>query len=218
MDKDKMRRLLSVLLAIVVLGSIEMAYRKFNIDLPYAPNQRIEIYMNNTDYEINDIKTIAQNVYNTQKVIVQQIGSFKEIVGITVKSSTDEQIDTLLKKINENYETEFTQDTILRVYNSNIKIRDVLTPYITPSIISAILILVYIGVKYRRLGVIRIVATTIGTVFMSIFLFALVISVTHTLVNRLVIAMGISIAILITVYLCHTFEMWETQKTQKTTK
>lgn len=91
-----------------------------------------------------------------QKIIVEEVEIFNNIVSIRVKQATDEQVQTLVDKINEKYGTENTISTIVNEDISNLRGRDIIKPYFVSGVISIVLVLAYMMIRYRKLNPIQI--------------------------------------------------------------
>ncbi len=91
-----------------------------------------------------------------QKIIVEEVEIFNNIVSIRVKHATDEQVQTLVDKINEKYGTENTISTIVNEDISNLRGRDIIKPYFVSGVISIVLVLTYMMIRYRKLNPIQI--------------------------------------------------------------
>ena len=64
----------------------------------------------------------------------------------------------------ENTETSVRvkKEDIQIVSASNVRLRDVFKPYIMPFVIATLCIIVYVAIRYRKIGVIRVILETIG--------------------------------------------------------
>ena len=81
------------------------------------------------------------------------------MVAITVTDRADEnlkdQIEQLKTKINEKYGSDIETADITIIHNPKVKLSSIIKPYIAPIAISAVIILVYVIVRYRKLGIIK---------------------------------------------------------------
>jgi len=128
---------------IIVVGIIIIATLGFNIDLVYSNHKEIDIYLG-TEFENKDIENIVKEVTNNEKVIVNKVELYKDMLSITIKDITDEQLQQVNTKINEKYNIENTLEDLVVTNVPNTRIRDLVKPYITPVMISLIIILAYI--------------------------------------------------------------------------
>ncbi len=190
-----MKKVVYIILAcIIIIGTVITATMGLKADLIYSKNAEIDIYIGKqvNKEEINDI---VKEVFSEKKVIVQQIELFEDMVSVTVPEKSDEelktQIEQLNTKINEKYGTENKAEDIKVIHNSKIKLSSIVKPYIVPIAISALVILVYVIVRYRKLGILKIIVSYILTVGAVEAVFLSILVITRFPINRLVIPIGL---------------------------
>ena len=142
--KTKMKnKLLYILIAIIIIAGIVVGYAaKFKFSLAYDDSVRVEVYIGK-DYTKTDIETIAKDAFGTKEVLVQEVEFFKDSVAITVRESDDEKLNNLVAKVNEKYGTTLAKDDLTVVEVPHYRGRDIMSNYIAPIAISAVLIIVY---------------------------------------------------------------------------
>ncbi len=190
-----MKKVVYIILAcIIIIGTVITATMGLKADLIYSKNAEIDIYIGKqvNKEEINDI---VKEVFSEKKVIVQQIELFEDMVSITIPEKSDEelktQIEQLNTKINEKYGTENKAEDIKVIHNSKIKLSSIIKPYIVPIAISVLVILVYVIVRYRKLGILKTIVSYILTVGAVEAVFLSIIAITRFPINRLVIPIGL---------------------------
>ncbi len=190
-----MKKVVYIILAcIIIIGTVITTTMGLKADLIYSKNAEIDIYIGKqvNKEEINDI---VKEVFSEKKVIVQQIELFEDMVSITIPEKSDEelktQIEQLNTKINEKYGTENKAEDIKVIHNSKIKLSSIIKPYIIPIAISALVILVYVIVRYRKLGILKTIVSYILTVGAVEAVFLSIIAITRFPINRLVIPIGL---------------------------
>lgn len=190
-----MKKVVYIILAcIIIIGTVITATMGLKADLIYSKNAEIDIYIGKqvNKEEINDI---VKEVFSEKKVIVQQIELFEDMVAITIPEKSDEelktQIEQLNTKINEKYGTENKAEDIQVIHNPKIKLSSIVKPYIVPIAISALVILVYVIVRYRKLGILKIIVSYILTVGAVEAVFLSILAITRFPINRLVIPIGL---------------------------
>lgn len=129
-----------------------MATLKFNIGLKYSNNVQLGVNIGK-DFDIKDIKSIASEVFENQRVIVQYIELYRDMVKITVEDATDEQIELLNNKINEKYEIENEVSSIEVTKNDGVDLKNLVKQIAIPVAISAIIIIAYAMLVFRKIGV-----------------------------------------------------------------
>lgn len=161
MKKEKtklLKKLLYVLIAIIIIAGIAVGcILKFNFSLAYDDSNRIEVYLGK-DYSKSDIEAIAKEAFGTNNVLVQKIEFFNDSVAVTVREQNDEQLENFVNKLNEKYETELEKDDLTIVKIPHYRGRDIMDRYFVPILISAIIIVVYELIRYRKIGKIKVLA------------------------------------------------------------
>ena len=197
-NKQKMTKKTKIIIAIIavviIVGIIITLTVGLNFDLRYQESKSIQLYLE-TDFDILDIKQITDEVMPGEKVIIQKVEVYEDTVNITAKDITDEQKQSLIDKANEKYGTELSADSIAVVNIPNTRGRDIIKPYIAPFAIATLIILLYMAIRYRKLGVMR---TLVKTVVVSVVAQVTLLSVMA--ITRIPIGI-VTIPLVITVYL-----------------
>ena len=199
-------KIIAVIIAIIIIAGIIVTLTVgLNFDLRYQEAKKVELYIAQ-EFEISDIKTITDEVLPNQKVIIQKVEVYEDSVSIISKDITDEQKTQLVEKINEKYGTELSADSIETVTIPHTRGRDIIKPYILPLIISTVIILVYMAIRYHKLGVIKVLLKTIfATVVVELILLSLI-AICRIPVGRLTIPMVLTVYLLTLVGITTRFE------------
>lgn len=201
----KQKIVFAIIALIIIIGAVITLTIGLNFDLRYQEAKRIELYLEK-DYEISDIKQITDETIPDQNVIIQKVEVFEDSVRIIAKEITEEQKQNLVNKINEKYETELDAESTEIVTIPHTRGRDIVKPYIIPFAIATIIILVYMGVRYRKLGTIK---TILKTVIVSIIAQAVLLSLIAIIripIGRLTIPMVIAVYLLTLIGITTKFE------------
>lgn len=157
--KTKMKnKLLYILIAIVIIAGIVVGYTaKFKFSLAYDNSIRVEMYIGK-DYTKADVEAIAKEAFGTKEVLIQKIEFFNDSVAITVRESNDEKLNNLVAKVNEKYGTTLAKEDLTVVDVPHYRGRDIMSNYIVPIAISAVLIIVYSIIRFRKIELAKVVA------------------------------------------------------------
>lgn len=160
----KMKILYIAMALIIIAGIAVVAVKGFNVELKYRHHQKIELNIGE-EVKIEEIQKIADEVFGKNKSNVQIIEVYKDAVQIASTEISEEQKNAVVQKVNELYPQEVAEDkeaTVLIkaenvkiITNTNIRLRDVISPYIIPMIIITIVVLVYLAIRYRKLGIVK---------------------------------------------------------------
>lgn len=201
----KIKVICLVLVVVIIAGIVVIATAGFNVELSMQKNNRVELYLEK-DFEISDIKNIANEVFQNKQTVIQKVEVFGDTVSITTNEITDEQKQQLVEKVNEKYSLELTADSIEIEKIPNERLRDLINPYIFAFSLATGLILVYMMLKYKKLGMLNILIKTLCTIVIAQVTLFSVIAITRIPVGRLTIPMVI-VVYLVTLYtLTHNYE------------
>ncbi len=158
--KKKNVIILAIAMIIIIAGIIVASTIGFNKQLRYQDSQKIDIYIA-SEVDIDKIKSITDEVLGKQNM-VQTIEIYKDMITVRAKSITDEQKNSIVNKIKENYEFEQTAESTLVRDIPATRIRDMFRNYVLPFVLSFIIILVYMVVRYREKGMVNVLLQTIA--------------------------------------------------------
>lgn len=187
----------AVLAVIIIIGIIVISTVGLNVDVIYSNHREIKVYVGK-DYNIDEVKQIVNEVIPNERLVINKQEKFNDSFIIKVNTISDEQLENLKQKISEKYEiSEENRDNMITDSDVGaLRIRDLIKPYVMPVIISTAIILVYIGVRYKKLGIAKVVIQEIIVLVMAGALLLSVIAITRCPVNRTFIPAGIAVYVL----------------------
>lgn len=191
----------AVLICVIIAGIVIIATLGLNADIIYSKNVQIDVYIGKI-VDIKDIESIAREVFPGERIIVQEIELFQDMVSITISDNrTEEELNTKIEelntKINEKYELENSVGDISVTHNPKIKLSSLIMPYALTIGISMIIILVFVGIRYKKLGVLKTLVTYILSIGAVEMILLSIIAITRLPINRFVIPVGLLLLIVI---------------------
>ena len=210
-----MKKVIQILLiCLIIAGIIVISTVGFNVGIKYASNTQININIG-TEFKIEDIRGITNEIFGNRTVLIQQVELYKDMVQITVKEASEEQIASLNDKINEKYGLENEVSDIIVTNNSNVRLRNIIKPYILPVAIVSALTIAFAMIIYKKLGIWNVLYETAMAIVAPQAILSSIYAVTRLPINRLtaVIATIVYIAS-ITLVMIH-FEKIKTKKENK---
>lgn len=182
------------IIILIIVGIVVTATVGFNKELRYQQAQSIDIYIEQ-EFDNNKIKEISNEVLGKNN-IVDTVEIYADMVSIRAKNITEDQKNELVNKVKENYEFKQTaEDTEINNIAAT-KIIDMYKNYVLPIIISAILILAYMLIKYHKIGLVKILEKTVLIPVVGELVLLSVIAITRIPIGKitpiLVIAMYIA--------------------------
>lgn len=193
------KKILIILAVIIAIAGIAMiAVKGFNYGILYSNTQRLNIYFEN-DFEIKDIEQIAKEVLGNN-IIVRKGNLFGTVASITASEITDEQKENLITKLNEKYEIEIDKEKDVVTMNvPQTNMYDIISSYITPSVIIFILVLVYSAIRFKKQGIVKSLVIPMLSTILVLAVYVGIYAIARIPVNDLfmVFAMLLFIATLI---------------------
>lgn len=195
-EQKSTKKIIYLIIAIIIIiGAIVCKAKGFNIELIYSNRQQISI-SNSTELDTNKIEEISKTILAGRKVKVQELERFGNAVQIISESINDEEKQNLINKINEECGTDISNDDTKIVTVSNTRIRDILKPYILPSIITFVAVLLYFLIMYHKIGVRKVLLKGIFTPIITELVYYSLIAITRVEFGRITNAIAIGIYIL----------------------
>lgn len=214
-----MKKVIQVsLICLMIAGIIVISTIGFNVGTKYAENTQININIG-TEFKITDIKRITDEVFKNKIVLIQQVELYKDMVQITVKDATEEEISNLNNKINEKFNLQQEVSDIVVTNNPNIKLRNIIKPYILPVAIVSMLTVIFTVIVYIKLGVWKVLYKTILSIIAPQAILSSFYAVTRLPINRLTEVIAIILYISsITLLMVHFNKIKNQSKEKKTEK
>ena len=205
--KEKNKKIIAIViisLIIIIAGIIVTVVLGFNKELKYSQSQSIDIYIEQ-QVDQNKVKDIANEILGTDN-IVEVVEIYEDMVTIRAKSISDEQKNNLVNKIKENYEFEQTAEETTIKNVPAARLIDMYKNYIIPFAISGIVVLVYMLIRYRKKGILNVLAKTIFIPVIAMLLLLSIIAITRIPVGRFIPVVVILVYILSILYVVKQIE------------
>ena len=208
-----------VLIAIIILiaGIAITIVKGLNFDLKYQETQSVQLYIGEKFNEA-DIRQITNEVLPNQAVMLEKVEIYQDTVIITAKEITEEQKNNLVTKINEKYETDLKAEEIQITNIPHTRLRDIMLPYVVPFVIAVVIVLIYMEVRYYKLGVGKVLAQTIGLLILTQALLFSVIAIARIPIGRLTIPMVLMVYMLTLIGITTKMEKQLANKKQEENK
>ena len=207
----KNKKIIYIIIAcIILIGAIITGFKGLNVGLKYSPNKQIEINIGK-EFDKNNIKQIVKEVIGNKEIQIQKVELYEEIVSIIIRDITDEQIEQINTKINETYGISNEIKDIIITRNGSLRISDIVRPYIFPIAISLMIIIVYAGVRFRKINIFEVLAKIIGMNIIAEALYVSILAITRLPINNLSIPMAIAIYLVITFAIFNELENKQTK-------
>ena len=185
----------AILICIIIAGIVIIATVGLKADLIYSKNVELDVYVGEV-FNRKDIESIVNDVFPNERTIINEIEMFGDMFSVTLADtrSDDElnsKVDELVTKINEKYGTELKNEDITIRHNAKVKLSSIILPYAVTIGISMAIILVYVGIRYRKLGVVKTILTYIVSILAVEMVYLSILAIIRYPINRIVIPIGL---------------------------
>ena len=188
-----MKKVIQILLiCLIIAGIVVISTVGFNVGLKYSEHKEISININK-EFNVSDIRNITKEVFGNKPMIIQQVELYKDMVQISVKEASEEQVSSLNDKINEKYGLENAISDVKVVDIPNVRLRNVIKPYILPVSIVSVLTIIFAMIVYRKLGVWKVLYDTAMAIVAPQAILSSLYAVTRIPINRIANIVAISV-------------------------
>lgn len=188
-----MKKVIQILLiCLIIAGIVVISTVGFNVGLKYSEHKEISINISK-EFNVSDIRNITKEVFGNKPMIIQQVELYKDMVQISVKEASEEQVSSLNDKINEKYGLENAISDVKVVDIPNVRLRNVIKPYILPVSIVSVLTIIFAMIVYRKLGVWKVLYDTAMAIVAPQAILSSLYSVTRIPINRIATIVAISV-------------------------
>lgn len=205
MKQNKNKIGLIVLLLIIIAGIAMIVIKGFAFDLKYQDAKRIEIALGGT-FSLEDVKSITNEVFGKDPVMLQKVEVFEDAVSITAKDITDEQKQGIIDRVNEKFKTEVKAEEVDIITVAHTRARDLLKPYIFPFAVATVVILAYMAIRYHSLSSTKVIAQTLAIVILAQAVLFSVMAIARIPIGRLTIPLVLVVYLLSLIGCTNRFE------------
>ena len=191
----------AILICIIIAGIIVISTVGLKADIIYSKNIQIDVYVGKT-FEKNEIKQIVDEVFPDERKMIQGIELFNDMFCVTLKDTrTEEELNTkieeLVNKINEKYETEIKTEEVDIIHNPKVNLSSMIIPYTWTIGISILAILVFVGIRYKKLGIVKTILTYSISIVAVELVYLSILAIIRYPINEIVIPIGLLLLIIV---------------------
>ena len=182
-----------IIIAIILAGISVICTTGFNLNVMYSNNVRVDAYIGK-DYNLSDIKVIADEIFEGEKVL-QTAELTDDYVVVTVKEASEEQVNNFKAKLAEKYNISEDMQNVKSTEIPSTNVIDVMKPYIFPIGLITIMVAIYLGVRYRKENPLKICAKVVSSLIIIEALYISIIAITRIPFNDLIMPIGVLVYI-----------------------
>ena len=202
----KNKTIIKIILVLIILaGIVVTCINGLNFGLNYGAHKDIDVYIGQ-EFKKQDIYDIVKEVVGNQEIQLQKVELYEDMVSISIKDITDEQLESLNAMINQKYGIDNSIEEIIVTNVPSVKLIDLIKPYILPIIISLAIIIIYILIynviyanKGREVNNTKVIVKFIISTIKVELLYLSILAIVRLPINRLTISLAIVIYIINTI-------------------
>lgn len=192
----------SAIIALIILaGIVVVNIWGFNKELKFVQGQRIDIYVEQR-VDKDKIKPIVEEVLGIHNM-VQTVEVYEDMVTIRAKTISEEQRNTIVNKVKEIYQFEQTAEKTDINTVPETRIRDMYKQYVIPFVISGVLVVAYMLIRYYKKGILKVLLNAVFVPVVAELLFLSWMAIVRIPIGRFTSAL---------VILVYVASVWYTMK------
>lgn len=180
---------------LILAGIVVVLFRGFNVNFLLEQHEVIEFTIGK-DFELADVYDICKEVFANKKVVLKKVELFNDSVSINVSSITEEEKANFVSKMNEKFGTEKDVSEVEVKTVAKVRIRDWVKPYIKPIVVSAVIILAYIAIRFRQENLIKLIGKIIAIMVITTLALLSIFAIFRVPMSPIYIMILTSVAIL----------------------
>ena len=181
--KKNKKTILIIFIVLVIVGAVLVALKGFNKELKYQEVQSIDVHLGQ-EFDRNKVKNIANEVFGRRNVL-EVVEIYEDMVTVRAKTISDEQKNDFVNKLKESYEFEQTSENTTIKYIPATKFRDMYSRYIMPFVISGLIVLSYMVIRYYKVGLVNVLLRTIAIPVVAEILLFTIFAITRIPLGRI---------------------------------
>jgi len=191
----KQNKILLIIIAIIIiLGMAVVAFRGPKLGIEYTESKEIQIYLAQ-EVNTDTVKDIAEYAFNKASE-VSKLELFNDAVLIHVINPSDEEIENFVKVLNGVYGLEYNVSDLQITDIPRINIMDIINPYLLPVAITMIIIVAYIAIRYKGIGIAKAIITPIAVTILGQLLLFSIIFLVNLPISRYTMPLALAILLI----------------------
>jgi len=151
------KKVLAVFLVVIlILGIFCIVKQGFNYGIEYKEVTELKFMLGQV-IDMEEVNAIVNKAFGDKEVKVQKIDYFNDSVNISVVNPTDNEIQTLIDKFNTRYGQNNDMNSLNMIKVAHTPFIDIVKPYIFPTILVVALVAIYMGIRFKNQGVLKVI-------------------------------------------------------------
>ena len=197
-----------IIIAIIIAGLITYVTKRFNMELIYSNRDQMVI-SDEKEFDINKVTDIAKEILIDRRVSVRKVDKFSNSIEIIAAYISDEEKESIVAKLNEEYGTEIANDSIIINTIANTKVIDIVKPYLIPALITFGVTLAYFLIMYHNIGILKVLLLSCLIPVISELLLFSIVAIARIPFGRLTSAIALGVYIISIMGLTYKFQNYK---------
>lgn len=194
-----------VITALLIIASIVVIWSSSSKEIVDKERNQIGIVLG-VQFDVNDVRNIAKEVLGKGNYIVKKATVFEDVVIIQSEGFSKENVKSIVEKINAKYGLEIKAEDVEIEKIGAENLNSDLTKYALPAVIALVLISVYFGFRFKKIGWLRTIVRFVTTVLFAELLYISVLAISQVEIGMLAAPIGVALFALATLASVLVFE------------
>ena len=194
-----------VITALLIIASIVVIWSSSSKEIVDKERNQIGIVLG-VQFDVNDVRNIAKEVLGKGNYIVKKATVFEDVVIIQSEGFSKENVKSIVEKINAKYGLEIKAEDVEVEKIGAENLNSDLTKYALPAVIALVLISVYFGFRFKKIGWLRTIVRFVTTVLFAELLYISVLAISQVEIGMLAAPIGVALFALATLASVLVFE------------
>ena len=178
---------------------------KNKINEKYNVSQKIRVPISD-EYNIDDVKAVANEVFGKEDSVVKKVEDNEKYAEIEANMITEKDMENLNNKLNEKFnltndvKSVSAENVVMKRDMPRVRLTDMAKQYIFYTIIATIIVIVYFAIRFIKLGIVKVLGTSILAIAISELVYMSIIAITRVAINKIVIIAAFAIYIFAWIY------------------
>ena len=187
------------LILLIIAGIVVVALKGFNVSLMSREHSSVDIVIGKK-FELKDVDEICKKVFGNKEYVLRTVEVFSDAININSESFTDDELNNLVTEFNGKFGLELKREDLEVQSNSNIRIRDMVYPYILPGFVSMVLITIYFVIIFRKESTLKVLLNLYGLLIITVASLASIVAIARIPFSSMTINILVAIVIVELVY------------------
>lgn len=191
----------AIMVVIIIAGIVVTAVAGLNLGLEYSKGISVDVDLKQ-EFDNKELKGIVKEVMDgNTPVMIKKIEVYKDMASIILRDISDEQFEQLKNKLQERYNIELDDTTMVKTEKLSTNMVEVFMPYIKAVVIITVIVFAYEVIRYFKKGLLTVIVKSLEILVMPTAVVYSLIAITRLQVSRftiplLVLAYLVSLVVL----------------------